>query len=99
MVSPIPAPVVGVTGVRELAFGGIHALALTEVGHSNTIPTQIAGLANVQSIAATASRSFAVLPNGTVMTWGAVPLWAHVQGDPGVSRIQIPLTLKGLCNP
>lgn len=113
VVSLTPGPVVGVTGVRDLAFADVHALALTtsgtvvswgfqmggEVGHRSIVPTPIPGLANVQSIAATTGRSFAVLADGTIMTWGAVPLWARVFGDPGVSPFPIPLTLKGLRNP
>lgn len=113
VVSLTPGPVVGVTGVRDLAFADVHALALTaagtvvswgfqtvgEVGHRNVVPTAIPGLANVRSIAATTGRSFAVLADGTIMTWGAVPLWARVFGDPGVSPLPIPLTLKGLRNP
>ena len=113
VVSSTPGPVVGVTGVRQLAFADIHALTLTstgtivswgfqnvgEVGHNNMNPAMIPGLSNVQSIAATTSRSFAVLGDGRIMTWGFVPLWARVFGNPGTSRYPIPLTLKGLGNP
>jgi alpha-tubulin suppressor-like RCC1 family protein len=112
-VSPTPAPVVGVTGVRELAFADVHALVLTsagtivswgfqshgELGHGDPNPAVIPGLSNVRSIATAVSRSFAVLPDGQILTWGVVPLWARVMGDPGVTRRPIPLTLKGLRNP
>ena len=111
---PTPALVEGVSGVRELALGAIHAVALTnagtviswgdsnvgEVGHPGTAPGAIPGLTNVASVEVYASRTFAVLANGTIMALGHVPYWARIEGgDHTVSPRPIPLVIKNLNNP
>jgi len=84
--NPIPAPAEGVRGIRAIAVGVSHVLALTgagtvmswgENGHSATgngtggpVPTLIPRLTQVQSIATIFSRSFAVLSDGQIMAWG-----------------------------
>jgi alpha-tubulin suppressor-like RCC1 family protein len=84
---PTPAVVPGVTGVRAIALGSEHMLALTatgsivswgdsrmgEVGHAGRTPQRIAGLTGVRSIAAHTGRSFCVLGDGTIMAWGHIP--------------------------
>jgi alpha-tubulin suppressor-like RCC1 family protein len=110
---PTPGPVPGVTGIRALALGEAHALALTNSatvvswgddthgrrGHRKPGPAQIDGLTGIQSIAIGGASSFAIDANGRIMTWGVTPLWARVDGDDqGLSRFPIPLVIKGLKN-
>jgi alpha-tubulin suppressor-like RCC1 family protein len=84
--NPIPARAEGVTGVRAIAVGVSHVLALTDAGtvmswgengHSATgngtggpVPKLVPGLTRVQSISTIFSRSFAVLSDGQIMAWG-----------------------------
>jgi alpha-tubulin suppressor-like RCC1 family protein len=110
---PTPAVVDGVTGVRALACGSIHMVALTntgtviswgdnmigEIGHPGASPRPIAGLTNVASVEAYTGRTFAVLANGTIMALGHVPWWARLDGDPTVTPLPIPLVVKNLNNP
>jgi alpha-tubulin suppressor-like RCC1 family protein len=111
---PIPALVDGVTGVRALAIGSIHMVALTntgtviswgdnmigEIGHPGASPRAIPGLTNVTSVEAYTGRTFAVLANGTVMALGQIPWWARIDGgDHTVVGWPIPLTIKNLNNP
>jgi alpha-tubulin suppressor-like RCC1 family protein len=108
---PTPALVPGVTGIRAIALGEHHVLAITtagtliswgdslvgEVGHEGSLPAPVAGLSNVRAVAADTLRSFAILANGTLMTWGGVPLWASVNGQSGSSiGTPIPLVISGL---
>ena len=109
---PIPGPVPGVTGVRALALGEVHALALTgpgtvvswgddthgRVGHRKPGPAPIDGLTGVQSVSIGGASSFAIDVKGRIMTWGMTPLWAGVAGDQSLSRFPIPLVIKGLKN-
>ena len=110
---PTPSPVVGVTGIRALALGDTHALALTgagtvvswgddthgRVGHRKPGPASIDGLTGIQSIAIGGASSFAIDAKGRIMTWGMTPLWARVDGDDqALSRFPIPLVIKGLKN-
>ena len=80
---PVPALVPGVTGVRRIAVGHVHVIALTEAGTIVSWGTPypgrtgderaaavIPGLAGVQSIAAHEATSMAVLASGRIMTWG-----------------------------
>jgi alpha-tubulin suppressor-like RCC1 family protein len=110
-----------VTGIRSIAGGRGHMLALTEAGtvmswgddavgatgrgvfggdRTSGTPKTIPRLSNVVSIAAgpTARRSFALLADGTILTWGIVPIYARPQGDPTVSPSPIPLVVEGLSN-
>jgi alpha-tubulin suppressor-like RCC1 family protein len=112
---PTPAPVPGVAGVRAVAIGSEHMLALTnagtvfswgdtrvgEVGHDGAEPKRIDGLTGVASVSARTGSSLAVLANGTIMVWGLVPWWPRVDpfGDPTISHWPIPLVIKGLKNP
>jgi alpha-tubulin suppressor-like RCC1 family protein len=111
---PTPALVEGVSGIRALAIGSIHMVALTktgtvmswgdnmigEIGHPGASPRAIAGLTNVTSVEAYTGRTFAVLANGTIMALGHVPWWAHIQGgDHTVAGFPIPLVIKNLNNP
>jgi alpha-tubulin suppressor-like RCC1 family protein len=111
---PTPALVDGVSGVRELATGSIHMVALTnagtviswgdnmigEIGHPGAAPRAIPGLTNVTSVAAYTGRTFAVLANGTIMALGQVPWWARIEGgDHTVTPRPIPLMIKNLNNP
>ena len=84
--NPIPARAEGVSGVRAIAAGVMHVLALTDAGtvmswgnngHSATgngtggpVPKLIPGLTRVQSISTIYNRSFAVLADGQIMAWG-----------------------------
>jgi alpha-tubulin suppressor-like RCC1 family protein len=111
---PTPAFVDGVTGIRALALGSIHVVALTntgtviswgdnmigEIGHPGASPRAIPGLTNVTSVEAYTGRTFAVLANGTIMALGQVPWWARVDGsDPTTAGWPIPLAIKNLNNP
>ena len=111
---PTPAPVDGVAGVRALAIGSIHMVALTnsgtviswgdnmigEIGHPGAGPRPIPGLTNVTSVEAYTGRTFAVLANGTIMALGHVPWWARTDGgDHTVVGWPIPLVIKNLNNP
>jgi alpha-tubulin suppressor-like RCC1 family protein len=111
---PTPAPVEGVSGIKSLAIGSIHMVALTnagtviswgdnmngEIGHRGAGPAPIAGLTNVTSVEAYTGRTFAVLANGTIMALGQVPWWARIGGgDPTIVRFPIPLVIKNLTNP
>jgi len=110
---PTPTLVPGATGIRVISIGGEHMVGLTragtvlawghsrygEVGHPGIGAAPMAGLTNVASVAAYASRTFAVLANGTIMVIGAVPYWARFAGDKGVSTFPIPLVIKNLKNP
>ena len=84
--NPIPARAEGVKGVRAIAVGVGHVLALTDAGtvmswgdngHSATgngtggpVPKLVPGLTRVQSISTIFNRSFAVLSDGQIMAWG-----------------------------
>jgi len=65
------------------------------------VPKGVSGLSNVVSVAAgpAARRSFAILADGTVMTWGLVPTWERPRGDPTVSPSPMRLALRGFSNP
>jgi len=72
---------------------------------SSTLMTRVPAVAqpiprltNVHAVYAGRNTRFAVLSNGTIMTWGAVPKYVRQGGgSPGGSPI--PLSLKGLSNP
>ncbi len=100
-----PVAVPGLSGVKEVAAGAGHSLALLENGtvmawgenadgqlgdgstsgpevceqpgttdphvSCSTTPLPVKGLSGVKAIAAGESDSFALLANGTVMSWGA----------------------------
>lgn len=111
---PTPAFVEGATGVRAVAAGSIHMVALTtggtviswgddmlgEIGHPGAAPRAIPGLSNVTSVEAYTGRTFAVLANGTIMGLGHVPPTPPEDGrETSQSRVPIPLTIKNLKNP
>jgi len=69
------------SGVKSLAAGARHSLALLEGGtvvewgrpgdgSATTVPVAKAGLSGVRAIAAGQEYSLALLENGTVMAWG-----------------------------
>ena len=102
---PTPAPVAGITGIRALACGESHMLAITaagavvswgtnlvgEIGHVGALPAPVTGLKDVRFVSADVARSVATLADGTIMVWGKVP--------GATSRVPIPLAVKGLRNP
>jgi alpha-tubulin suppressor-like RCC1 family protein len=111
---PIPATVPGVAGIRALACGESHMLAITgaativywgndlvgEVGHSRQVPTPIATLKGVRSAGADVARSIATLADGTIMVWGNVPEYGRPGGRATpVTGTPMPLVIKGLKNP
>jgi hypothetical protein len=111
---PTPAFVAGVSGIKSIAVGSIHMVALTqagtviswgdnmigEIGHPGSDPRPIPGLSNVASVECYTGRTFAVLQNGTIMVLGHVPYWARIEGgDPSVVGFPIPLVIKNLKNP
>ncbi len=84
--SPSPALVPGVRGVRAIAVGQSHMVALTDTGSVVTwgsngfgslgrpkdehLPGVVPSVANAQSICASGTTSVAVLASGRIMTWG-----------------------------
>lgn len=84
--SPTPALVPGVRGVRAIAVGSSHMVALTETGgvitwgnngfgslgrpRDENVPGVVPSVTNVQSICASNTTSVAVLASGRIMTWG-----------------------------
>ncbi|MFN0178007.1 MAG: RCC1 domain-containing protein [Gemmatimonadales bacterium] len=111
---PTPAPVAGVTGVRALACGESHMLAITtagtviswgndlvgEVGHPGALPAQVPGLRGVRSVSADVARSVATLADGTIMAWGNVPTFAGPgQRSRRTTSVPRPFVMEGLKNP
>jgi alpha-tubulin suppressor-like RCC1 family protein len=102
---PTPARVDGVSGIRALACGESHMLAITnagtvvswgtnlvgEVGHRRMVPTPLPALKGVRYVSAAVARSVATLADGTIMVWGKVP--KANTSEP------IPLVISGLKNP
>ena len=84
--NPIPAAAEGVKGIRAIAVGAMHVLALTDAGTvmswgnnaasatgngtGGPVPKLIPRLARVQSVATVLNRSFAVLSDGQLLAWG-----------------------------
>jgi alpha-tubulin suppressor-like RCC1 family protein len=84
--SPTPALVPGVRGVRAIAVGSSHMIALTETGtvitwgangfgslgrpRDENVPGAIPAVTNVQSICASGTTNVVVLQSGRIMTWG-----------------------------
>jgi alpha-tubulin suppressor-like RCC1 family protein len=60
------------------------------------VPTAIPRLANVKAVYAKFRRTIAVLADGSIRTWGNVPLFGRPTGDKNVSPIPIELVLEGL---
>lgn len=112
---PTPEIVQGAAGIRRLSISSMHVLAINaagaviswgdqnvgEVGHADgPTPAPVPGLTGVASVCAKTGSSFAIFPDGRILTWGMVPYWARVAGgDKGVSRAPIPLVIKNLNNP
>jgi alpha-tubulin suppressor-like RCC1 family protein len=111
---PTPAAVAGVGGIRALACGESHMLAITaagtvvswgsnlvgEVGHAGELPAPVPGLKSVRSLSADVARSVATLADGTIMVWGNVPQYARAGRNPGrTTSTPMPFVVKGLKNP
>jgi alpha-tubulin suppressor-like RCC1 family protein len=106
--------VAGVTGVRALACGESHMLAITaagtvvswgtnlvgEVGHPGALPAPVPGLKGVRSVSADVARSVATLADGTIMAWGNVPTFAGPGQRPRrTTSTPVPFEAEGLKNP
>jgi alpha-tubulin suppressor-like RCC1 family protein len=110
---PVPAPVPGASGVTAISAGAQHAVALTstgrvlawgeenvgQVGHATPakagpVPT----ITTARTVYATAASSFAILADGTILVWGALPsLSFRIDGADGeAAHFPIPLIVKGL---
>jgi alpha-tubulin suppressor-like RCC1 family protein len=111
---PTAAPVAGVTGVRALACGESHMLAITgagaviswgsdlvgEVGHAGALPAPVPGLKGVRSVSADVARSVATLTDGTIMAWGNVPAFAGAGQRPRrTTSTPRPFVMEGLKYP
>lgn len=111
---PTPAAVAGVSGVRALACGESHMLAITaagtvvswgsnlvgEVGHAGALPAPVPGLRGVRSVSADVARSVATLADGTIMVWGNVPHYARPgQRSRRTTSTPMPFVVQGLKNP
>jgi alpha-tubulin suppressor-like RCC1 family protein len=111
---PTPAAVAGVTGIRALACGESHMLAITgagtvvswgtnlvgEVGHAGALPAPVPGLRGVRSVSADVARSVAMLADGTVMAWGSVPPYPPSGQRPRrTTSTPVPFVVPGLKNP
>ena len=108
----VPALVPGVRGVRTIAAGLLHFAALTQAGtvfmwgdstylglgrgRNARGARLVKELSDVQSIAACANTTTAVLASGKIMTWGGVRPWTRPDGAPDLSRSPILLWLDGL---
>ena len=100
-----------------MAGGDAHVVALTQTGGCDDVgqdahyetgrgpnasaPGLVKGLTDVQSIAASARGSAAVLASGRIMTWSEVRPWtqARVSGQSNLSPFPILLWLDGLEQP
>lgn len=87
-----PVEVSDLSGVRAIAAGGTHALALlsdgtvmiwgSEGGAESRTPVAVAGLEHVRAIAAGGEASYALLEDGTVRAWGSDQVGQLGTGDP-----------------
>ncbi len=87
-----PVEVSDLSGVRAIAAGGTHALALLSDGTvmiwgsgggaENRTPVAVAGLEHVRAIAAGGEASYALLEDGTVRAWGSDQVGQLGTGDP-----------------
>lgn len=100
--------------VTAISAGGQHVLALTGTGEviawddqnagqvgraaSPTVAGPVPTLADVRFVHATGLSSFAVLVDGTIMVWGALPSISYrVDGADGeAAQFPVPLMIKGL---
>lgn len=80
-VNPLPMPVLGVTDRHRI---------------DSAVPKVIPRLTNVQAVYAKFPRSFAMLADGSIRTWGLVPLFGRPMGHPDISPIPIELLVDGL---
>jgi hypothetical protein len=105
-----PVEVSGLEGVRAIAAGGRHALALLEDGtvvqwggwydngEGQTLPAAVPGLANVKAIAAGAHADYALLGDGTVRAWGYSEEGALGNGTTGRVETITPTAVSGLAS-
>jgi alpha-tubulin suppressor-like RCC1 family protein len=87
-----PVEVSDLSGVRAIAAGGTHALALLSDGTvmiwgsgggaESRSPVAVAGLEHVRAIAAGGEASYALLEDGTVRAWGSDQVGQLGTGDP-----------------
>ena len=101
----------GVRGIRAIAAGFYHGVALTEAGTVITWGDNnygdlgrgrnaqgagvVAGVNDVQSIAATAAMTTTVLGSGRIMNWGVLRPWTQPGGGGGNTPTPILLWLDG----
>lgn len=112
----VPAPVAGTRGLRSVIGAGHHIVGLTQSGGVMTWGADphhetggggndkgaglVKGLTDVQSIAASARGSAAVLASGRIMTWSEVRPWSRPGGGQvNLSPVPILLWLDGLEQP
>jgi hypothetical protein len=112
-----PALLAGARGIRSVVGGDAHVVALTQTnavmtwgddahyqtgrGGNASTPGLVKGLTDVQSVAASAWASAAVLASGRIMAWSEVRPW-HRPGTNGLSNLSpapILLWLDGLEQP
>jgi alpha-tubulin suppressor-like RCC1 family protein len=108
----VPAPLAGARGIRSVAGGDAHVVALTQSnavmtwgtaahyetgrGRNASAPGLVKGLTDVVSIAASPWASAAVLASGRIMAW------SEVRGSSGqviLSQFPILMWLDGLEQP
>lgn len=113
----VPAALAGVRGIRSVSGGVDHVVALTQTGNVMTwgqdahyetgrgsnasAPGLVKGLTEVQSIAASARGSAAVLASGRIMIWSEVRPWTRPgsNGRSNLSPFPILLWVDGLEQP
>jgi alpha-tubulin suppressor-like RCC1 family protein len=108
----VPAPLAGARGIRSVAGGGAHVVALTQSnavmtwgtdahyetgrGRNAQAPGLVKGLTDVVSIAASPWASAAVLASGRIMAWSEV---RGSNGQVSLSQYPILMWLDGLDQP
>jgi len=113
----VPAEVSSLTGVKAIAAGLYHNLAVVgngtvvswgdnnsgQLGNNNApndsaSPVPVTGLTKVKSVAAGAYDSYAVLKNGTGMSWGENAYGELGNGDSSGTGSPVPVAISGLTN-
>jgi hypothetical protein len=104
-----PAPLAGARGIRSVAGGDDHVVALTQTGgvmtwgqdaHYQTgrgsnasAPGLIKGLTDAVSIAASGRGSAAVLASGRIMIWSEVRPWTRPNSNMAANLSPFPILL------